>query len=59
MIKQVMVLGATENFGSKIARGLAKANIPLIITGRQEKNLTSIRLYPTTISCFIFAGNCI
>ena len=43
MIKQVMVLGATGNFGSKIARGLAKANIPLIITGRQEKNLLALK----------------
>lgn len=43
MIKQVMILGATGNFGSKIAKSLAKANIPLIIGGRQVKKLQQLK----------------
>lgn len=39
MIKKVMILGAAGNFGSKIAKKLAYADIPLILVGRNQQNL--------------------
>lgn len=49
-----MILGAAGNFGSKIAKGLAKVNIPLILIGRQIKNLQDLKShirqqYPTAL----------
>ena len=33
---KVLILGATGNFGRKIAKGLVKKNVSIIISGRHE-----------------------
>ncbi|HGC5669049.1 TPA: saccharopine dehydrogenase NADP-binding domain-containing protein [Legionella pneumophila] len=43
MSKKILILGASGNFGSKIAKGLAKNNIPIIIAGRQIQLLISLK----------------
>lgn len=40
---KVLILGATGNFGRKIARGLVAKNIAIIISGRQEKPLLALK----------------
>lgn len=42
MNKSILILGASGNFGSKIAKGLAKSNIPIIIAGRKEHPLVNL-----------------
>ena len=43
MNKKILILGASGNFGSKIAKELANSNIPIIISGRQEKTLIALK----------------
>lgn len=43
MKKKILILGATGNFGSNIAKALAKANIPIIIAGRQKPALMALQ----------------
>src|SRR5579864_5984352 len=43
MNKKILILGASGNFGSKIAKGLAKSNIPIIIAARQEQPLVLLK----------------
>lgn len=40
---KVLILGATGNLGSKIAKGLVKSHIAIIIAGRQEKPLLALK----------------
>ncbi len=40
---KVLILGATGNFGRKIARGLVAKNIAIIISGRQEEPLLALK----------------
>lgn len=40
---KVLILGATGNFGRKIARGLVAKNIAIIITGRDEARLVTLK----------------
>ena len=40
---KVLILGATGNFGRKIAKGLVKKNIAIIITGRHEEPLCALK----------------
>lgn len=42
MNKTVLILGATGNFGSKIAKGLVQRNIDLVIAGRRKQALTAL-----------------
>jgi hypothetical protein len=43
MNKKILILGASGNFGSKIAKGLAKSNISIIISGRREQALVAVK----------------
>lgn len=43
MNKKILILGASGNFGSKIAKGLANSNIPIIIAGRKEQALIDLK----------------
>lgn len=43
MNKKVLILGASGNFGSKIAKLLAKSNIELILSGRRKDSLTHLK----------------
>ena len=43
MNKKILILGASGNFGSKIAKRLAKDNLPIIVAGRQEKLLVDLK----------------
>lgn len=40
---KVLILGATGNFGKKIARGLVLKNIAIIISGRHEATLLALK----------------
>lgn len=40
---KVLILGATGNFGSKIAKELVKSKVPIIIAGREEKSLLFLK----------------
>lgn len=40
---KVLILGATGNFGRKIAQGLVEKNIAIIISGRQEEPLLALK----------------
>lgn len=40
---KVLILGATGNFGRKIAKGLVEKNIAIIISGRQEEPLLALQ----------------
>lgn len=40
---KVLILGATGNFGRKIARGLVEKNIAIIISGRYEEPLLALK----------------
>ena len=40
---KVLILGATGNFGRKIAKGLVEKNIAIIISGRQEEPLLALK----------------
>ncbi|MFZ0219808.1 MAG: saccharopine dehydrogenase NADP-binding domain-containing protein [Candidatus Aquirickettsiella sp.] len=40
---KVLILGATGNFGRKIARGLVAKNIAIIISGRHEEPLLALK----------------
>lgn len=43
MTKKILILGASGNFGSKIAKKLASTSIPLILAGRQEEILLRLQ----------------
>lgn len=43
MNKKILILGASGNFGSKIAKALAKENIPIILAGRNEHLLIALK----------------
>ena len=43
MNRKVLILGASGNFGSKIAKLLAKSNIEIILAGRRKNALTDLR----------------
>ena len=40
---KVLILGATGNFGRKIARGLVAKNIAIIISGRHKEPLLALK----------------
>lgn len=40
---KVLILGATGNFGRKIAKGLVKKNVAIIISGRHEEPLLALK----------------
>jgi saccharopine dehydrogenase-like NADP-dependent oxidoreductase len=40
---KVLILGATGNFGSRIAKGLVEKNVAIIITGRREEPLLDLK----------------
>ena len=40
---KVLILGATGNFGRKIAKGLVERNIAIIVSGRQEEPLVALK----------------
>ena len=60
MNKKILILGASGNFGSKIAKLLAKENIEIILAGRQKNSLIDLKkvilnVYPRSlidIACF-------
>jgi hypothetical protein len=41
-MKKILILGGYGNFGWRISRALAKANIPIVICGRSEKKATEL-----------------
>ena len=41
-MKKTLILGAYGNFGRRIALGLARKNIPLILAGRNKEKLTAL-----------------
>lgn len=43
MNKSILILGASGNFGSKIAKSLAKYNFPLVLAGRRKENLIELK----------------